>query len=189
MRQACRRSPTRENRLVARGQRVGKTGPFRPLDNPPHNKSDNPFLPVLLKIVLTVDNERNQRKNDSVFSRKMRAGKKRTYFFDVRRTRGDDYYLTLTESTRRFEGDGGYERHKILLYKEDFNRFLEALEETIDYIKTELMPDYDYDEFARRHEEEEEYYDGEHREQRPPYRDQTERGRQEGLPSEDDMTW
>ena len=133
-----------------------------------------------------MDNERNQRKNDSVFSRKMRAGKKRTYFFDVRRTRGDDFYLTLTESTRKFEGDGGYERHKILLYKEDFNRFLEALEETIDYIKTELMPDYDYDEFARRHEEEEDYYEDDRREQRPPYREQ--RGR-EGLPSEDDMAW
>jgi hypothetical protein len=135
--------------------------------------------------VLTVDNERNQRKNDSVFSRKMRAGKKRTYFFDVRRTRGDDYYLTLTESTRRFEGDG-YERHKILLYKEDFNRFLEALEETVNYIKTELMPDYDYDEFARRHEEEDDYYEDESREQRPPYRGREGR---EGLPSEDDMAW
>jgi hypothetical protein len=132
-----------------------------------------------------VDNERNQRKNDSVFSRKMRAGKKRTYFFDVRRTRGDDYYLTLTESTRRFEGDG-YERHKILLYKEDFNRFLEALEETVNYIKTELMPDYDYDEFARRHEEEDDYYEDESREQRPPYRGREGR---EGLPSEDDMAW
>ena len=132
-----------------------------------------------------MDNERNQRKNDSVFSRKMRAGKKRTYFFDVRRTRGDDYYLTLTESTRRFEGDG-YERHKILLYKEDFNRFLEALEETVNYIKTELMPDYDYDEFARRHEEEDDYYEEESREQRPPYRG---REGQEGLPSEDDMAW
>ena len=115
----------------------------------------------------------------------MRAGKKRTYFFDVRRTRGDDYYLTLTESTRRFEGDG-YERHKILLYKEDFNRFLEALEETVNYIKTELMPDYDYDEFARRHEEEDDYYEEESREQRPPYRG---REGQEGLPSEDDMAW
>lgn len=115
----------------------------------------------------------------------MRAGKKRTYFFDVRRTRGDDYYLTLTESTRRFEGDG-YERHKILLYKEDFNRFLEALEETVNYIKTELMPDYDYDEFARRHEEEDDYYEDESREQRPPSRGREGR---EGLPSEDDMAW
>ena len=95
-----------------------------------------------------MDNE-NQRKFESVFSKKVRAGKRRTYFFDVRQTKGDDYYLTLTESTRRINGDG-YERHKIFLYKEDFNRFQGGLNEAIDYIKTELMPDYDYEEFDRR---------------------------------------
>lgn len=98
-----------------------------------------------------MDNERQSRKFESVYSKKVRAGKRRTYFFDVRRTKGEDYYLTLTESSRRM--DGGYERHKIFLYKEDFNRFIESLEETINYIKTELMPQYDYDEFARRQEE------------------------------------
>ncbi len=85
----------------------------------------------------------------------MRAGKRRTYFFDVRRTKGDDFYITLTESTKKFNGDG-YERHKIFLYKEDFNRFLSHLEETIDHVKENLMPEYDYDEFTRRHEEYEE---------------------------------
>ncbi len=99
-----------------------------------------------------MDNERNQRRFESVFSKKVRAGKRRTYFFDVRRTKGDDYYLTLTESTRRFNGDG-YERHKIFLYKEDFNRFMTTLEEVVTHVKTELMPDYDYDEYTRRHEE------------------------------------
>ncbi len=99
-----------------------------------------------------MDNERNQRRFESVFSRKVRAGRRRTYFFDVRKTKGEDFYLTLTESTRRFNGDG-YERHKIFLYKEDFNRFLACLEETVDYVKSELMPEYDYDEFTRRHEE------------------------------------
>ena len=99
-----------------------------------------------------MDNESNQRRFESVFSRKVRAGRRRTYFFDVRKTKGEDFYLTLTESTRRFNGDG-YERHKIFLYKEDFNRFVACLEETIDHIKTELMPEYDYDEFTRRHEE------------------------------------
>lgn len=94
----------------------------------------------------------NQRRFESVYSKKVRAGKRRTYFFDVRRTKGEDYYLTLTESTRKFNGEG-YERHKIFLYKEDFNRFLEGLQETIDHIKADLMPDYDYDEFTRRHEE------------------------------------
>ena len=98
-----------------------------------------------------MDNERQSRKFESVYSKKVRAGKRRTYFFDVRRTKGEDYYLTLTESSRRM--DGGYERHKIFLYKEDFNRFIESLEETINYIKTDLMPQYDYDEFTRRQEE------------------------------------
>ena len=92
------------------------------------------------------------RRQDTVFSKKVRAGNRRTYFFDVRRTRGDDYYLTLTESTKKFNGQG-FERHKIFLYKEDFNRFLTNLEEVVAYIKTELMPDYDYEEFDRRHEE------------------------------------
>ncbi|MBK8705773.1 MAG: DUF3276 family protein [Saprospiraceae bacterium] len=99
-----------------------------------------------------MDNDRGQRRFESVYSKKVRAGKRRTYFFDVRRTKGDDFYLTLTESTKKFNGDG-YERHKIFLYKEDFNRFLGNLEEVINYIKTELMPNYDYDEFSRRHDE------------------------------------
>jgi hypothetical protein len=98
-----------------------------------------------------VSNERDSKRFESVYSKKMRAGKRRTYFFDVRRTKGEDYYLTLTESTKNF--NGGYERHKIFLYKEDFNRFIQSLEETIQHIKTELMPQYDYDEFARRQEE------------------------------------
>jgi len=99
-----------------------------------------------------VESDRNQRRFESVYSKKVRAGKRRTYFFDVRRTKGDDFYLTLTESTKRFNGEG-YERHKIFLYKEDFNRFIGSLEEAISYVKTELMPDYDYDEFTRRQEE------------------------------------
>lgn len=99
-----------------------------------------------------MDNENNQRRFESVYSNKVRAGKRRTYFFDVRQTKGDDYYLTLTESTKRFNDDG-YERHKIFLYKEDFNRFLTGLEDAINHVKTELMPDYDYDEYTRRHEE------------------------------------
>lgn len=95
-----------------------------------------------------MDND-NQRKFESVFSKKVRAGKRRTYFFDVRKTKGDDFYLTLTESTRRMDGDG-YERHKIFLYKEDFNRFEAGLSEAINFVKHDLMPDYDYEEFDRR---------------------------------------
>ena len=94
----------------------------------------------------------NSRRFESVYSKKVRAGKRRTYFFDVRKTKGEDYYLTLTESTKKFHGNG-YERHKIFLYKEDFNRFEESLKETLDHIRNDLMPEYDYDEYTRRHEE------------------------------------
>ena len=87
-----------------------------------------------------------------MYSNKVRAGKRRTYFFDVRKTKGEDFYLTLTESTKKFNGDG-YERHKIFLYKEDFNRFLDSLEDAINHVKENLMPNYDYDEYTRRHEE------------------------------------
>lgn len=83
---------------------------------------------------------------ESVYSKRIRAGKRRTYFFDVRATRGNDYYITITESRKRFEGEG-YDRHKIFLYKEDFNKFIKALGETADHVKTELMPDFDFDAF------------------------------------------
>lgn len=99
-----------------------------------------------------MENERNYSRMESVYSNKVRAGKRRTYFFDVRKTKGEDYYLTLTESTKKFNGDG-YERHKIFLYKEDFNRFMGGLEDALNHIKTELMPDYDYEEYTRKHEE------------------------------------
>jgi hypothetical protein len=83
---------------------------------------------------------------ESVYSKRIRAGKRRTYFFDVRATRGNDYFLTITESRKRFNDDG-YDRHKIFLYKEDFNKFIKALGEAIDHVKTELMPDFDFDAF------------------------------------------
>src|SRR5580658_8624776 len=81
---------------------------------------------------------------ESVYSKRIRAGKRRTYFFDVRATRSNDYYLTITESRKKFDQDG-YDRHKIFLYKEDFNKFLKALTEAVDYVKTDLMPDFDFD--------------------------------------------
>ncbi|MBK7885730.1 MAG: DUF3276 family protein [Chitinophagaceae bacterium] len=81
---------------------------------------------------------------ESVYSKRIRAGKRRTYFFDVRETRGNDFYLTITESRKRFDSDG-YDRHKIFLYKEDFNKFIKGLNEAVDYVKTELMPDFDFD--------------------------------------------
>ena len=88
--------------------------------------------------------ENNDKRMESVYSKRIRAGKRRTYFFDVRATRGNDYYITITESRKKFNEDG-YDRHKIFLYKEDFNKFLKALTEAVDYVKTDLMPDFDFD--------------------------------------------
>ncbi len=78
-----------------------------------------------------------QEKNgDDVFSKPVRAGK-RTYFFDVKATKGNDYYITITESKRRIERDGSfaYDKHKIFLYKEDFEKFAEGLSEVVEYIR------------------------------------------------------
>ena len=77
-----------------------------------------------------------ERNGDDVFSKPVRAGK-RTYFFDVKATKGNDYYLTVTESKRRVDKDGRfvYDKHKIFLYKEDFEKFTEGLEEVIRFIK------------------------------------------------------
>ena len=91
--------------------------------------------------------ENLRRDRQEVYSARIRAGK-RTYFFDVKATKSQDYYITITESKRRFSGDG-YDKHKIFLYKEDFNKFIGALGDTIEYVKTELIPDYDYNEFDR----------------------------------------
>ncbi len=102
--------------------------------------------------------ENNEKKMESIYSKRIRAGKRRTYFFDVRATRGNDYYLTITESRKRFN-DNGYDRHKIFLYKEDFNKFIKALTEAVDYVKTDLMPDFDFDAFN--HDEVPEGYEGE----------------------------
>jgi len=73
---------------------------------------------------------------DDIFSKAVRAGK-RTYFFDVKTTRGNDLYLTITESKRKYNDDGNfsYEKHKLFLYKEDFDKFSDGLVETVDKIK------------------------------------------------------
>lgn len=102
-----------------------------------------------------MDNDK-QFNNEEIYSKRVRAGRRRTYFFDVRTTRTNDYYITITESKKRFDGDG-YERHKIHLYKEDFNKFLQAFQDTVGHVKEELMPDYDYDEFSRDYDEDYEH--------------------------------
>lgn len=88
-----------------------------------------------------------------IYSKRVRAGK-RTYFFDVKATRSNDYYLTITESKRRYKEDGYfYEKHKIFLYKEDFDKFVEALKGTVEHVKTELLPDVDFSQFDNKQEE------------------------------------
>ncbi len=84
------------------------------------------------------------RPGEDIFSKPVRAGK-RTYFFDVKMTKGNDYYLTITESKRIVGADGrfAYDKHKIFLYKEDFEKFTEGLQEVIDYIKTNCISDDD----------------------------------------------
>ena len=82
-----------------------------------------------------------ERNTEDVYSKPVRAGK-RTYFFDVKATKGNnDFYLTITESKRRQEQDGtfSYDKHKIFLYKEDFEKFAEGLEEAVAYIRTRLL--------------------------------------------------
>ena len=78
-------------------------------------------------------NEQSDR--EEIYSRPVRAGK-RTYFLDVKSTRGDDLYLTITESKKRFKDDGTFffEKHKIFLYKEDFEKFTEGLNDAIQFI-------------------------------------------------------
>jgi hypothetical protein len=99
--------------------------------------------------------ENKENEKVEIFSKRVRAGK-RTYFFDVKATRSNDYYLTITESKRRFKDDGFvYEKHKIFLYKEDFDKFIDALRETVEHVKTDLMPDFDFSQYESHGEEEE----------------------------------
>lgn len=94
--------------------------------------------------------ENKENDKAEIYSQRVRAGK-RTYFFDVKSTRSNDYYLTVTESKRRYKDDGYfYEKHKIFLYKEDFDKFMEAMQETIEHVKNELMPEVDFSQFAEK---------------------------------------
>jgi hypothetical protein len=109
-------------------------------------RPQNPNQTLTSRIV--EDNKTNNR--DEIYSEKVKAGK-RTYFFDVKSTRSSDYYLTITESKKRFKsGEEGftYEKHKIFLYKEDFNKFIAALNNSVGHIK-ELMPNADFGLFDR----------------------------------------
>ena len=119
---------------------------FKNLNN--HQNLNSRNLNILIKVEDHKDNERAE-----IFSERVRAGK-RTYFFDVKATRSNDYYLTITESKRRYKDDGYfYEKHKIFLYKEDFNKFVQALNDTVNHVKEELMPEVDFEQFDREKEE------------------------------------
>jgi hypothetical protein len=88
--------------------------------------------------------ENDSKFREEIYSKAVRAGK-RTYFFDVKSTRRDEFYLTITESKKRFEQDGNFhfEKHKIFLYKEDFEKFIEGLQEVISFIDQNQVDDYD----------------------------------------------
>lgn len=91
--------------------------------------------------------EDNKEAKSEIYSQRIKAGK-RTYFFDIKSTRANDFYLTITESKKRIKDDGNgfyYEKHKIFLYKEDFNKFIQALESAKEYMKNELVPDFDFE--------------------------------------------
>jgi len=88
--------------------------------------------------------ENDSKFREEIYSKAVRAGK-RTYFFDVKSTRRDEFYLTITESKKRFEQDGNFhfEKHKIFLYREDFEKFVDGLQEVILYIDQNQGMDYE----------------------------------------------
>ena len=88
--------------------------------------------------------ENDSKFREEIYSKAVRAGK-RTYFFDVKSTRRDEFYLTITESKKRFEQDGNFhfEKHKIFLYREDFEKFVDGLQEVISYIDLNQGAEYD----------------------------------------------
>jgi hypothetical protein len=90
-------------------------------------------------------------RKESVYTRKIGGGKRRSYFIDIKTTRKNDYYIVLTENSKK---EDGYERHKIFIYKEDINKFLHGLTEASAKIK-ELMPDYDFDMFNKENDNQE----------------------------------
>ena len=87
--------------------------------------------------------ENDSKFREEIYSVAVRAGK-RTYFFDVKSTRREEFYLTITESKKRFEQDGSFhfEKHKIFLYKEDFEKFSEGLQEVITFIDQNQQEEY-----------------------------------------------
>ena len=97
----------------------------------------------ILKSVNRMKENGNQERREDIFSKAVRAGK-RTYFFDVKETRNGQQYLTITESKKRFNQEEGkfyFEKHKIFLYREDFEKFSDGLKTVIDFIETGVVPE------------------------------------------------
>lgn len=95
-----------------------------------------------IDLVVRMEENEKQARREDIFSQAVRAGK-RTYFFDVKATKTNQYYLTITESKRRFNAEQGkffYEKHKIFLYQEDFEKFKNGFETTIKFIETGEQP-------------------------------------------------
>jgi hypothetical protein len=108
------------------------TNASSPENSPGHRENHSPTNFSARRMHLENDGYK-----DEIFTKRVRAGK-RTYFFDVKSTKSEkDYYITITESKR--VGDDEYEKHKIFLYKEDFEKFREALAETVDHVQTNLL--------------------------------------------------
>ncbi len=100
------------------------------------------LLKIVLKSIKPYCMEGTEKRREEIYSVSVRAGK-RTYFFDVKETRQGDYYLTITESKKVFdkEGNSRFEKHKVFLYKEDFEKFQNGYTEVVDYVKRN-KPDY-----------------------------------------------
>ncbi len=96
--------------------------------------------------------DNNEKKFVPVYERKVRAGKKRTYFFDIKEARNSGFSLVITESRKRFD-DRGFDRTSIYVYQEDINKFTKGLIEAVNFIKTELLPDYNFDQYDNEYEE------------------------------------
>jgi hypothetical protein len=99
---------------------------------------------------------------ENVFTSSVKAGK-RTYYFDVKETKNGEKYITVTERKRRYKDDGSYkvEKHKIFLYKEDFDKFADALDDVIEYVESGKFPE-NYQENLHKHEDDDDEHDHDH---------------------------
>jgi DNA-binding ferritin-like protein (Dps family) len=112
------------------------------------------FCVEITKSEKIMEEQENKDRQDEIFSKAVRAGK-RTYFFDVKATRSNEYYITITESKRKFNNDQGkffYEKHKLFLYKEDFEKFQNGLKDVIEFIETGKIPEIPVDEIVNTNE-------------------------------------